>query len=98
MVAADDDVDEEPAPDAPPTTQKLMSDAMKSAAPTKSKPKAPTPKRSTRNISASEKNKAPVPDTEIDDEPLVLRRLRPKIPNHDNTHPVAENMMLRKDK
>ena len=47
---------------------------------------------------ASEKNKALVPEAEIDDEPLVLRKLKPKIPDHDNSHPVAQNMMLGKDK
>ena len=91
--------EEEPAVDAPPAkTQKLMSDAMRSAAPTKSKPKAPAPKRSTRNIPATEKNKVLVPEVDVDEEPLVLRKLKPKIPDHDNAHPVAENMMLRKDK
>ena len=44
----DDEEEEEPTADAPPTkTQKLMLDAMKFVAP--SKPKAPAPKRSTRN-------------------------------------------------
>ena len=54
--------EEEDEPVAPPAkTHKLMSDAMKSANPSKSKPKAPVPapKRSTRNIPAAEKNKAP---------------------------------------
>ncbi|XP_044367438.1 uncharacterized protein, partial [Triticum aestivum] len=101
MIDDDDDDDEEPEADAPPPkTQKLMADAMKSAAPSKpkSKNRAPAPKRSTRNISAAERNKAPMPEVEIDDEPLVLRKLKPKIPDHDNSHPVAENMMLMKDK
>ncbi|XP_044396448.1 uncharacterized protein, partial [Triticum aestivum] len=94
----EEEEEEEPAP--PAKTQKLMSDAMKSAAPSKpkSKPKAPAPKRSTRNIFVAKKNKAPLPEVNVDDEPLVLRKLKPKIPDHDNAHPVAENMMLRKDK
>ena len=77
-----------------------MSDAMKSANPSKSKPKGPVlaPKRSTRNITAAEKNKALVPEVQEDDEPLVPRKLKPKIPDHDDGHPVAENMKLRKDK
>jgi hypothetical protein len=39
-----------------------------------------------------------MPEAVVDDEPLVLRKLRPKIPEHDNAHPIAKNMMLRKDK
>jgi hypothetical protein len=76
-----------------------MADAMKSAgAPSKSKPKpAPVPKRSTRNIPAAEKNKAPVPEVQEDEEPQVHRKLKPTIPDHDDGHPVAENMKLRKD-
>ena len=78
-------------------SQKLMSDAMKIAAISKSKPKAPAPKRTTRNVPTTEKNKAPMPEADADDEPLVLKRLRSKIPGHANAHPVAENMMERKD-
>ena len=55
------------------------------------------PKRSTRNIPAAEKNKAPVPEIEEEEEAQVLRKLKPKIPDHDDTHPVAENMKIRKD-
>ena len=60
-----------------PKAQKLMGDATKSgAAPSKPKaaPKAaapapkPKPKRSTRNIPAAEKNKAPVPEAAEEDE------------------------------
>jgi hypothetical protein len=98
MVDIDDDEEEEPTADAPPAkTQKLMSDAIRTA-PSKSKPKTSAPKRSTINISATEKNKAPVHEADVDEEPLVLRKLKLKIPDHDNAHPVAENMMLRKDK
>ena len=60
-------------------------------------PKATAPKRSTRNIPAAEKNKAPVPEVQEDEEPQVLRKLKPKIPDHDDGHPVAENLKLRKD-
>ena len=28
---------------------------------------------------------------------LVLRKLKPKIPDHNDAHPVAEDMKLRKD-
>ena len=85
-----------------------MGDAIRSGA-TSSKPKeAPkvaskpktAPKRNTRNISAAEKNKAPVPETvaeEEEDEEHVLIKLKPKIPDHNDAHPVAENMKLRKD-
>lgn len=96
----DQEEEEEEHAKAPPAkAQKLMLDAMKTSAPSKSKtkPKAPAPKRSTRNIPATEKNKALVPEND-DDELLVLRKLKPKIRDHDNAHPVAENMMLRKDK
>ncbi|XP_073363188.1 uncharacterized protein [Aegilops tauschii subsp. strangulata] len=107
---AEDDEEEEEDAAAAPKSQKLMGDAIKSgAAPSKLKttPKAsaPTPntasKRSTRNIPAAEKNKAPVPKTEVEDEEdveaQVLRQLKPKIPDHDDNHPVAENMKIRKD-
>ena len=75
-----------------PKAQKLMGDVIRSgAAPSKPKaaPKAtapaqksPKPKRSTRNIPAEEKNKAPVPEAaeEEEDDSLVLRKLKPKIP------------------
>ena len=66
-----------------PKSQKPMGDAIKSgAAPSKPKtaPKAPAqasktaPKRSTRDIPNAEKNKAPVPEVEEeDDEAQVLR-------------------------
>nr|XP_020201124.1 nucleolar protein dao-5-like [Aegilops tauschii subsp. strangulata] len=101
MVDDEDDDEEEPA--APPAkSQKLMANAMKSAgAPSKSKPKpAPkvvAPKRSTRNIPAAEKNKAPMLEVREGEEPQVLRKLKPKIPDHDDGHPVAENMKPRKD-
>ena len=64
-----------------------------------SKPKT-TRKRNTRNIPAAEKNKAPVPEVvaeEEEDEEHVLRKLKPKIPDHNDAHPVTENMKLRKD-
>nr|XP_020168346.1 ATP-binding cassette sub-family F member 1-like [Aegilops tauschii subsp. strangulata] len=99
----EDEEEEEEELAAPPAkSQKLMVDAMKSAgAPSKfkSKPatKAAAPKRSTRNIPAVEKNKAPMPEVQEDEEPQVLRKLKPKIPDHDDGHPVAENMKLRKD-
>lgn len=93
-----------------PRAQKLMGDAIRSgAAPSKPKeapkvaapkPKA-APKRNTRNIPAGEKNKAPVPEAaleeEDDDETHVLSKLMPKIPDHNDVHPVAEDMKLRKD-
>ena len=98
MMIDEEEEEEEPAATAPSAkSQKLMSDAIRTAAPM-SKPKVSAPKRSTRNISAAEKNKAPVPEANVDEEPLVLRKLKPKIPDHDNAHPVAKNMMLRKDK
>ena len=91
-----------------PKAPKLMGDAIRSGA-AASKPKeAPkaaskpkiAPKRNTRSIPASEKNKAPVPEAVIeeeDDESHVLRKLKPKIPDHNDAHPVAEDMKLRKD-
>ena len=85
-----------PAPKAP----KLMGDAIRSGA-TASKPKAaskPKPKRNTRSIPAAEKNKAPVPETVAEEEEEnVLRKLKPKIPDHNDAHPVAEDMKLRRD-
>ena len=89
--------------DAPPAkSQKLMGDATRSgAAPSKPKsapkPAAHAPKRSTRNISAAEKNNAQVPEMEEEEDEQALRKLKPKIPDHNDTHPVAKNMKLRKD-
>ena len=90
-----------------PKAQKLMGDAIKSGAATSKPKEAPkaapkpknAPKRNTRSIPVAEKNKAPVPEVaaEEDDEGLVLRKLKPKIPDHNDAHPVAENMKLRKD-
>ena len=34
---------------------------------------------------------------EEDAEAQVLRKLKPKIPDHNDTHPVAEDMNIRKD-
>ena len=63
-----------------------------------SKPKQ-VPKRNTRSILAAEKNKAPVPNVaeDSDEEGQVLRKLKPKIPDHNDAHPMAENMRIRKD-
>ena len=91
-----------PAPKAP----KLMGDAIRSggaASKPKEAPKAASkpksaPKRNTRSIPATEKNKAPVPETVAEDEEEnVLRKLKPKIPDHNDAHPVAEDMKLRRD-
>ena len=88
-----------------PKAQKLMGDAIRSGV-ASSKPKeAPkaaskaksAPKRNTRSIPAAEKNKAPVPEAAEEEEENVLRKLKPKIPDHNDAHPVAENMKLRKD-
>ena len=80
----DSEEEEEEEEDAAPApkAQKLMGDAIKAwAAPSKPKtaPKAvapapkPKPKRSTRNIPAEEKNKAPVPQAAEEDDSVVLR-------------------------
>ena len=34
---------------------------------------------------------------EEDEDSLVLRKLKPKIPDHNDAHPAAEDMKLRKD-
>ena len=108
MRDSEDEEEEEDAAPAP-KARKLMGDAIKAgAAPSKPKtaPKAaapapkPKPKRSTRNIPTEEKNKAPVPqaaEEEEEDDSVVLRKLKPKIPDHNDAHPVAENMKIRKD-
>ena len=81
-----------------------MADAMKSAGFSKAKGKksAPAkPKRTVRNISAAEKNKGNVPPPAVDDDDenaLVLKKLRPRLPAHDDSHLIAENMKARKDK
>ena len=104
MVRYSEEEEEEDAAPAP-KSQKFMGDAIKSGAAPKPKPapKAPAqnsaPKRNTRSIPAEEKNKAPVPEAaeEEEDDSLVLRKLKPKIPDHNDAHPVAENMKIRKD-
>ena len=90
-----------------PKAQKLMGDAINSGAATSKPKEAPkaapkpksAPKRNTRSIPAAEKNKAPVPEAadEKDDEGQVLRKLKPKIPDHNDAHPVAEDMNIRRD-
>ena len=90
-----------------PKAAKLMGDAIRSGAATskpKESPKATSkatqvPKRNTRSIPAVEKNKAPVPNVaeDSDEEGQVLRKLKPKIPDHNDAHPVAEDMRIRKD-
>ena len=91
-----------PAPNAP----KLMGDVIRLGAATSKPKEAPkaapkanlAPKRNTRSIPAAEKNKAPVPETVAEEEEEnVLRKLKPKIPDHNDAHPVAEDMKLRRD-
>ena len=105
MRDAEEEEEEDAAP--APKAQKLMGDAIRAgAAPSKPKaaPKAaapapkPKPKRSTGNILDEEKNKAPVPPAaEAEDDSVVLRKLKPKIPDHNDAHPVVENMKIRND-
>ena len=83
-----------------PKAQKLMGDAIRSGAgssepkeASKSASKAKSaPKRNTRSIPVAEKNKARVPEVaaEEDDEGQVLRKHKPKIPDHNDAPPVAE--------
>jgi hypothetical protein len=96
---ATDDEEAEAATNPPPAKQqKLMASAMKSSTSSKTKKATTTrPKRTTRDVSAKEKNKAPVPEADVDDEPVVLKKLRPKLPDHDDTHPIAEDMKARRD-
>ena len=106
MRDSEDEEEEEVAAPAP-KAQKLMGDAIKSGAATSKPKEAPkvapkpklAPKRNTRIIPAAEKNKAPVPEVaaDEDDEGQVPRKLKPKIPDHNDAHPVAENMKIRKD-
>src|SRR3954471_24331481 len=107
--SSDEEEEEEevaaPAPKAP----KLMGDAIRSGATAstpKEAPKAaskakpapkPKPKRNTRSIPAGEKNKALVPDTAVEEEGQVLRKLKPKIPDHNDAHPMAEDMKIKRD-
>ena len=103
--AAEEDEEEE-APEPAPQKQKLMGDAIragntsrpKKSAPAKAAPAKPKPKRTIRNIPASEKNKGDVPPAESDDESPVLLNLRPRLPLHNDAHPQAEDMKLRKDR
>src|SRR4051812_38554478 len=107
--SSDEEEEEEevaaPAPKAP----KLMGDAIRTGAAAskpKEAPKAaskakpapkPKPKRNTRRIPAAEKNKAPVPEAVEEEEGQVLRKLKPKIPDHNDAHSVAEDMKIRRE-
>ena len=57
------------------------------------------PKRNTRSIPAAEKNKVPVSNVaeDEDEEGQVLRKLKPKIQDHNDAHPMAEDMNIRRD-
>ena len=88
------------APSKPKAAPKATTPSKPKAAPKAAAPAPkPKPKRSTRNVPAEEKNKAPVPQAaaEEDDDSVVLRKLKPKIPGHTDAHPVADNMKIRKD-
>ena len=39
----------------------------------------------------------PEAEEEEEDDSLVLRKLKPKIPDHNDAHPVAEDMRIRND-
>jgi len=90
-IMEDEEEEEEvaaPAPKAP----KLMGDAIRTgAAASKAKPAPkPKPKRNTRSIPATEKNKAPVPEAAEEAEAQVLRKLKPKIPKHNDSHQLQK--------
>jgi hypothetical protein len=40
----------------------------------------------------------PEREAEDDEEAQVLMKLRPRLPEHNDAHPIAENMKKRKDK
>ena len=94
---AEEEEEEEDAAPAP-KSQKLMGDAIiLGAAPSnpKSAPKAPAqkpskPKRNTRTRPQCLRMKKMM-------SLLFFRKLKPKIPDHNDTHPVAEDMHIRKD-
>jgi hypothetical protein len=96
--------DEEEASEPAQQKQKLMGDAIRArntSRPKKSTPAKTAPtksKRTIRNIPASEKNKGDVPPAESEDEGPVLLKLRPRLPLHNDAHPQAEDMKLRKDR
>lgn len=97
--------EEEPVAKPPPSKKKkLLANATTSQAPSKSKPTAPKkpaatkPKRRTRDIPAAEKNKGSASSAvAAEEENTVLRKLRPHLPEHNDTHLVAEDMKKRKD-
>ena len=99
----DAEEEEEDAPQPPPQKAKFMGDAIRAQASSKPKKPAPAkaapakPKRTTRSIPASEKNKGEMPPSESDEEHVLLK-LRPKLPLHNDAHPQAEDMKARKDK
>ena len=82
---------------------KLLADAMPKQGPSKSTKSAPKKaateksKRSSRQIPASEKNKGTTSRDEDEDAMSALMKLRPHLPEHNASHPLAEDMNKRKD-
>ncbi|KAI4973438.1 hypothetical protein ZWY2020_035699 [Hordeum vulgare] len=87
----------------PPKKKKLMGDAMKSARkPVAKAKKVVASRKTTKDIPVAPKSKGPassahVAEEEQDENALVLRKLIPYVPLHNDSHPVAEHMKKRKD-
>ena len=99
--AAAKEEEEEPVVKAPPKKKKkLMADAMPKAITSKSTKSAPKkaavankPKRFSRDIPASSKNKTSTfREAEDDDDMTALMKLRPHLPEHNASHLLAEDM------
>ena len=96
--------EEEHVEKAPPKKKKkLMADAMPKSGTSKStksagkKPTAEKPKKLSRHIPASEKNKGTASRIEDEDAMSALMKLRPHLPVHNASYPLAEDMKKRKD-
>ncbi|KAI4993805.1 hypothetical protein ZWY2020_008118 [Hordeum vulgare] len=99
-----DDEDEEIPAEAPPQKKKkLMADAMpKKSAPKPSAPKKSiAPKRTTKDIPATAKEKGTASRAfaaeEEDEDAPILTKLRPHLPLHNEALPIVEDMNKRRD-
>ncbi|KAE8780933.1 Pumilio-like protein 1 [Hordeum vulgare] len=75
-----------------------MAEAMPSKPSTKVKQVAPKPKKTTRDSRAANKNKgSTTKNGHANEDIVVLRKLGPHPPEHNDDHPFAKNMKERKD-
>ncbi|KAI5021453.1 hypothetical protein ZWY2020_058183 [Hordeum vulgare] len=102
-VDVDDEEEEIPVEAPPPKKKTLVADAMpKKSAPKPSAPKKHVaPKSTTKDIPTATKEKgtsssAFAAEDEDEDAPILMK-LRPRLPLHNESHPIVEDMKKRRD-